>query len=646
MRPVPGPDAVLVMLEYSRWKYAIALLVVLISALYALPNIYPQDPSVQVSAGRGAKVDDALKQRVAQTLDKAGLKPKEIELEGESLLVRAKDLDAQSKSADALRDALGTNYDVAFTLASNVPDWLTAIGARPMALGLDLQGGVHFLMEVDRKAAIDKRFDAYLEDVRVQLRDAGIGYESVERSGERGIAVTLNRAADLEKAQGLVQKSLTSSASDTASGGFVAPNAFTTQTAGNLITVQVSEEIVRGMTLNAIEQNLGTLRNRVNALNVAEPVIQRQGADRILVQLPGVQNPGDAKRILGATATLEYRGVYEGNALEARETGNVPAGARLYEDRDLGPDGKPIPVLLNKRIIVSGEDMVDARSSVDQNGLPAVQVTLNSSGGQRMLQFTTENVNKPMAVVYIERLPVSRIVDGKEVRSFQVKEQVISVANVNEPFGKTFITTGLERKEAESLSKLLRAGALAAPMDIVEERTVGPSLGKQNIERGLKAVAFSFLFALAFFLVYYRMFGLVTCLALLLNLLMVFALMSVFGATMSLPGLAGIALTVGMSVDANVLINERIREELRAGLPPLTAISEGYDRASGTILDANVTAFLAGLAMFAFGTGPLKGFGITTMLGIATSAYTAVSVSRAIATLIYGRRRKLQSIAI
>ena len=646
MRPVAGPDAVLVMLVYSRWKYVIALLVVLISALYALPNIYPQDPSVQVSAGRGAKVDDALKQRVAQALNKAGLKPKEIELEGENLLVRTRDLDAQSKSGDALRDALGSNYDVAFTLASNVPDWLTAIGARPMALGLDLQGGVHFLMEVDRKAAIDKRFDAYLEDVRVQLRDAGVGYESVERSGERGISVTLNRAADVQKAQGLVQKSLTASASDTGSSGFVAPNAFSIGANGNIITVQVSEEIVRGMTLNAIEQNLGTLRNRVNALNVAEPVIQRQGPDRILVQLPGVQNPGDAKRILGATATLEYRGVYEGNALEARETGNVPAGARLYEGRDIGPDGKPNPVLLNKRIIVSGEDMVDARSSVDQNGLPAVQVSLNSSGGQRMLQFTTENVNKPMAVVYIERVPVSRMVDGKEVRSFQVREQVISVANVNEPFGKTFITTGLERKEAESLSKLLRAGALAAPMDIVEERTVGPSLGKQNIERGLKAVAFSFLFALAFFLVYYRMFGLVTCLALLLNLLMVFALMSVFGATMSLPGLAGIALTVGMSVDANVLINERIREELRAGLPPLTAISEGYDRASGTILDANVTAFLAGLAMFAFGTGPLKGFGITTMLGIATSAYTAVSVSRAIATLIYGRRRKLQSIAI
>ena len=263
-----------------------------------------------------------------------------------------------------------------------------------------------------------------------------------------------------------------------------------------------------------------------------------------------------------------------------------------------------------------------------------------------MLQFTSENVNKPMAVVFIERIPQVRIVDGKEVKTFQTKEEVISIANINEPFGKQFQTSGLERKEADDLSRLLKAGALAAPMDFVEERTVGPSLGKQNVERGLKAVAFSFVFALVFFLFYYRMFGIVTCLALLLNLLMVFALMSVFGATMSLPGLAGIALTVGMSVDANVLINERIREELRAGLPPQTAIAEGYNRASGTILDANVTAFLAGLAMFAFGTGPLKGFGVTTMLGIATSAYTAVSVSRGIATLIYGGRRKLQSVAI
>ncbi len=632
------------MLEYSRWKYVLILVVVLLSALYALPNIYPQDPSVQITASRGAKIDDALKQRVSKALTQAGVKPKAVEMQGSNLLVRAADSDSQTKTYDTLRESLGSNYVVALNLASNVPSWLEAIGAKPMALGLDLQGGVHFLMEVDKQAAVEKRFEAYLSDIRGSLRDEGIGYQSVERDGEQTMVVTLIQAADTTKAQGLIQKNLSANALDT--GAAASANAFSYSAVGNTLRIDVSDEMVRQMTLNAIEQNLGTLRNRVNSLGVAEPVMQRQGADRIVVQLPGVQDTAAAKRVLGATATLEYRAVYEGNAADARDTGNVPPGARLYASRDIGPDGKPLPVLLNKRIIVAGEDMVDARTSVDQNGLPAVSVTLNAAGGQRMLQFTTENVNKPMAVVYIERVPQVRVVDGKEIKSFQVREEVISIANVNEPFGKQFQTSGLERKEADDLSKLLKAGALAAPMDFVEERTVGPSLGKQNVERGMSAVAFSFIFALVFFLFYYRMFGVVTCIALLLNLLMVFALMSFFGATMSLPGLAGIALTVGMSVDANVLINERIREELRMGLPPQTAISTGYDRASGTILDANITAFLAGLAMAVFGTGPLRGFGITTMLGIATSAYTAVSVSRGIATLIYGRRRKLQSIAI
>ncbi len=632
------------MLEYSRWKYVLILVVVLLSALYALPNIYPQDPSVQITASRGAKIDDALKQRVSKALTQAGVKPKAVEMQGSNLLVRAADSDSQTKTYDTLRESLGSNYVVALNLASNVPTWLEAIGAKPMALGLDLQGGVHFLMEVDKQAAVEKRFEAYLSDIRGSLRDEGIGYQSVERDGEQTMVVTLIQAADATKAQGLIQKNLSANALET--GAAASANAFSYSTVGNTLRIDVSDEMVRQMTLNAIEQNLGTLRNRVNSLGVAEPVMQRQGADRIVVQLPGVQDTAAAKRVLGATATLEYRAVYEGNAADARDTGNVPPGARLYASRDIGPDGKPLPVLLNKRIIVAGEDMVDARTSVDQNGLPAVSVTLNAAGGQRMLQFTTENVNKPMAVVYIERVPQVRVVDGKEIKSFQVREEVISIANVNEPFGKQFQTSGLERKEADDLSKLLKAGALAAPMDFVEERTVGPSLGKQNVERGMSAVAFSFIFALVFFLFYYRMFGVVTCIALLLNLLMVFALMSFFGATMSLPGLAGIALTVGMSVDANVLINERIREELRMGLPPQTAISTGYDRASGTILDANITAFLAGLAMAVFGTGPLRGFGITTMLGIATSAYTAVSVSRGIATLIYGRRRKLQSIAI
>ncbi len=644
MRPVGRPDAVAVMLEYSRSKYIAILLVVLISALYALPNIFPQDPSVQITATHGAQIDDALKQRVATLLKQVGVTPKAIETQGENLLVRTANPDVQSKASDRLRAELGDNYVVAMNLASNTPAWLSAIGARPMPLGLDLQGGVHFLMEVDKKSAIDRRFEIYLSDIRGALREKGVDYASVERSGDKDIVVTLNKGGDVEQAQTLVQKTLNAAVVD--AGTLAASRAFTYETSGDTVKVGVSDEMIRQMTLNAIEQNLGTLRNRINSLGVAEPVIQRQGADRVVVQLPGVQDTAEAKRILGATATLEYRAVIDGNAIDARDTGNVPPNAKLYNRRVIGPDGKPVPILLSKRIIVSGDDMADARTSVDNNGLPAVSVNLNTAGGQRMLQFTTDNVGKPMAVVYIERVPRVRMVDGKEDKYFEVREEVISVATIQGVFGKQFQTTGLQQKEAEDLSKLLKAGALAAPMDFVEERTVGPSLGKQNIERGLKAVVFSFLFALGFFLFYYRMFGVITCIALLLNLLMVFALMSVFGATMSLPGLAGIALTVGMSVDANVLINERIREELRLGLPPQKAIAEGYDRASGTILDANITAFLAGLAMFAFGTGPLKGFGVTTMLGIATSAYTAVSVSRGIATLIYGRRRKLQSIAI
>jgi len=367
-----------------------------------------------------------------------------------------------------------------------------------------------------------------------------------------------------------------------------------------------------------------------------------------VVQLPGVQDTAQAKRILGATATLEFRGVYEGGDIQdAIKTGNVPPDARLFYTSGK-PNIPPRPVLLKKRVIVSGEQLVGAQSTRSQDdGSPAVSITLNSAGGQRMFDYSSENVGKGLAVVYIERIPEVKLVDGKEVRSTRVKEEVISIATIRDTLGKNFITSGLDSpKDAADLALLLRAGSLAAPMEFVDERTVGPSLGKENVERGLTAVLYSFGFALVFFLVYYRMFGVITCIALLLNLLMVIAVMSVLGATLTLPGLAGIALTVGMSVDANVLINERIREELRLGLKPLSAIREGYERAAGTIADANLTAILAGVALFAFGTGPVKGFAVSLIVGILTSMYTAVSVSRGIATLVYGRRRKLKELAI
>jgi preprotein translocase subunit SecD len=622
------------MLVYGRSKYILALLVLLLSALYSLPNLYPQDPSVQVTANRGSQVDQAFRQRVDGLLKTAGIAPKQIELQkGGELLVRLTTPDAQIKAADVLRQSIGNNYVVALNLASTVPDWLRAIGARPMLLGLDLQGGVHFLMQVDQKAALEKRFESYAEDIRVLLRENRVLYESVERRPDNSIVVTLAPKVDPSSAQALIGKNLSN---------------LTNDVVDNTIVVRVPDAELQRITTDAIEQNVGTLRNRINELGVAEPVIQRQGTDRVVVELPGVQDTAQAKRILGATATLEYRGVVEGNAYDAVASGIVPPEARVFYRKELGPDGKPVPVLLNKRVIASGDQLVGATSGYDaQSGTPMVSVTLNGVGGQRMFDFTSQNVGKPMAVVYIERIPEVTKVDGKEVRTTRTSEQVISVATVQGVFGKTFQTTGLESpKEAADLALLLRAGALAAPMDFVEERIVGPSLGAENIQRGMEAVGYSFLFALVFFLFYYRMFGVITCVALLLNLLIVLAILSVMGATMTLPGLAGIALTVGMSVDANVLINERIREDLRLGLPPLTAISEGYKRATGTIVDANMTTILAGVALFAFGTGPVKGFAVTLIVGIVTSMYTAVSVSRGIAALIYGRRRKLQSISI
>ena len=622
------------MLEYARWKYVAILLVLLLSTLYALPNIYPQDPSVQVTANRGFTVDAAMRQRVEASLKKSGIgiKSTEIGKDG-NLLVRLPTPDAQVKTADLLRPELGSGYVVALNLASTVPGWLESIGAKPMLLGLDLQGGVHFLMQVDQQAALSNRFEATAEDLRVLLRDNRIAYTSVERRADGAIVATLAPTADVAKAQQLIARDLPTLLRDVS---------------GNQIVVRIPQAEIAQIASEAIEQNVGTLRNRINELGVAEPIIQRQGTDRVVVQLPGVQDTAQAKRILGATATLEYRAVVEGDPYSALASGNVPPEARIYYRKEIGPDGKPIPILLNKRVIASGEHLVAARSGFDsQSGTPMVSVRLNSVGGQRMLDFTTNNVGKPMAVVYVERIPEVKLVDGKEVRTTRTNEQVISVATVQGVFGKEFQTTGLDSpKEAADLALLLRAGALAAPMDFVDERTVGPSLGAENVQRGMTAVLYSFAFALAFFLFYYRMFGVITCLALLINLLMVIAVMSLLGATLTLPGLAGIALTGGMSVDANVLINERIREELRLGLPPLTAIKEGYERAAGTIADANITAILAGVALFAFGTGPVKGFAVSLIVGILTSMYTAVSLSRGIATLLYGHRRKLKSIAV
>ncbi|NWF33625.1 protein translocase subunit SecD [Stenotrophomonas sp. SAM-B] len=617
------------MLEFPRWKYFLILIVLAVSALYALPNIYQKDPAVQITANRGGQIDDALRDRVLGDLKQAGVEPLSVAKEGDSLIVRLPTLQAQTAANDALRDEMGEDYVVALNLASTVPDWLSDLGAKPMVLGLDLQGGVHFVLQVDQKAALDKRLDAYAEDVRTSLRDARIAYQSVERRGDNTIVATISPSAGADAAARAREVMLK------------AQPTLGYEVAGNRITVSMPEAELTAIANGAIEQNVNTLRNRVNQLGVAEPIIQRQGADRVVVQLPGVQDTAEAKRMIGATATLEYRAVVEGNAQDAITSGRIPPEAKVYQQRD-----NRGPILLNKRVIVTGDQMVAAQATTDQNGSAAVSVTLNNVGGQRMFDFTSANVNKPMAVVYTERIPTVNVVDGKEVRSFRVKEEVISVANINGVFGKNFQTTGLDKLEADNLAKLLKSGSLAAPMDFVEERIVGPSLGAENVERGVTAVGFAFLFTLIFFTVYYRMFGVITSVAMLFNLLIVVAVMSLFGATMTLPGFAGLALSIGLSVDANVLINERIREELRAGMPPKSAIVAGYEKASGTILDANLTGILAGVALYAFGTGPLKGFAVTMIVGILASMFTAITVSRALAVLLYSRRKKLKTLAI
>ena len=617
------------MLEFARWKYFLILAVVLLGVVYALPNAYQKDPSVQVTANRTGKLDAALVARVRDELAKGGLHPKGVAIEGDNLMARMVNLDEQNKANNLLRNSLGEDYTVALNLASTVPPWLAHLGGKPMVLGLDLQGGVHFVLQADQKAALQKRVDAFAEDIRATLRDNRIPYQGVQVQPGNTIVATLGQSAAgdaLVKARNAIAQSQPTLVVDASNGRIV---------------VAIPDAELRKIGADAIEQNITTLRNRVNELHVAEPIIQRQGEDRVVVQLPGVQDTAEAKRLIGATATLEFRAVVDGDAQDAERTGRVPPEAKLYHVRDTNQ-----PVLLSKRVLASGDQMVNAKVGTDQNGLPAVDVTLNSAAGQRMFDYTSNNVGKLMSVVYIERIPTVAMVDGKEVRSVRIREEALSPTRIAGVFGKNFQTTGLEKAEADNLAKLLRAGSLAAPMDFVEERVIGPSLGAENVHRGITAVVYAFLFTLAFFTIYYRMFGVITSIALLLNLLIVVAVMSMFGATMTLPGFAGLALSVGLSVDANVLINERIREELRHGMPPKTAIQHGYERAGGTIMDANLTGLIVGIALYVFGTGPLKGFALTMIIGIFASMFTAITVSRAIATLLYGRRKNLKTVAI
>ncbi|MCX8049791.1 MAG: protein translocase subunit SecD [Methylohalobius sp.] len=607
--------------RFPLWKNALIVLVLIIGVVYALPNLFGEDPAVQISSQRGVGVDESVKIRVENVVKEVGLTPKRIEDQQGKLLVRFDTTEAQLKAADKLREELGDGYVVALNLAPVTPRWLQAVGGKPMYLGLDLRGGVHFLLRVDMEAAVNQALERYLGDVRATLRESKIHYLAVSRDGEE-ILVKFDSLEEMSKAEselGRVFRQL------------VINKDKEKPTLKLLITDAAKREIQSF----ALKQNLTTLRNRVNELGVAEPVIQQQGEDRIVVQLPGVQDTARAKEILGATATLEFRLVDLEHDVEAALAGHSPLGAKLYYDRS----GKP--VLLKRQVIVSGDQIIDAAAGFDQDsGTPAVFVTLDSIGAKKMDQVTKENIGKPMAVVFIENRVETKTVNGQVVRERKRVEEVINIATIRGRFGKRFQITGLDTtEEARNLALLLRAGSLAAPMDIVEERTVGPSLGQENIQRGFWASVFGFGLVLGFTAWYYKVFGLVADLALTFNVVLLIALLSLLQATLTLPGIAGIALTMGMAVDANVLINERIKEELRNGSSPQASIYAGYEKAFATILDSNLTTLVVGLVLFGLGTGPVKGFAVTLSLGIVTSMFTAILVTRMVINWLYGNRR-------
>jgi preprotein translocase subunit SecD len=545
-----------------------------------------------------------------------------VESTPQQLLFRFPDTESQLKAVEVLKPVLSERMVMALNLAPSTPAWLQGINALPMYLGLDLRGGVHFLLEVDMEAALAQAVERYSNEVRTLLRDNKIRYLGVRTTPE-GLRIRFRSVEDRDQAETLIQREYDQLQLSVAEGGD--PELLGT----------IGELEAREIRKFALQQNITTLRNRVNELGVAEPVIQQQGDSRIVVQLPGVQDTAAAKTILGATATLEYRAVDYKSSVADAVAGKVPVGSKLYHDRN----GQP--VLLKQRVIVTGDQIVNARSGFDQqSGGPQVSVTLDSKGAKKMLDFTKENVGNPMAVVFIENKSVTRTVDGKPVTTSRKVEEVISVATIRGVFGKSFQTTGLDSpQEAHELALLLRAGALAAPINIVEERTVGPSLGKENIQQGFESVVIGFALVLVFMAVYYKAFGMVANLALAANVVLIVALLSMLQATLTMPGIAGIVLTVGMAVDANVLIFERIREELRNGNSPQAAIHSGYEKAFSTIADANITTLIAAIVLFSFGTGPIKGFAVTLSLGIITSMFTAIMGTRAVVNLIYGGKR-------
>jgi len=609
--------------QYPLWKYLLIVVATLIGTIYALPNLYGEKPVVQVTAVRGSAIDEATKNSIKDVLKASAIIVSGMEQAPQGLVIQFHNTDDQLRAQAIIVDTLGDDFIAALNLLPATPGWLTAINAEPMYLGLDLRGGVHFLLEVDMDAAIRQADERYVSDLRATLRGKKIRYLSIVHMAGGGIEIKFRSDEDLHKAQNLISRE------------YATLQSLKVADDDRVLRYAMSEKEMRETRNFAVQQNIITLRKRVNELGVAEPVIQRQGDNRIVIQLPGVQDPARAKDILGATATLEYRMVDDVNSVQDAVAGRVPVGSRLYYKRD----GSPI--LLKKRIIVTGDQIIDASSGIDQqNGSPSVFISLDSKGARKMNATTKDNIGKPMAVVFIERKTTTRMINGKKVKTTKETQEVINVATIRSQFSKRFQTTGLEStQEARKLALLLRAGALVAPVEIVEERTVGPSLGQDNIDMGLESVVIGFVLVLLFMAVWYRLFGLVANMALTLNLVLIVAVLSLLQATLTLPGIAGIVLTVGMAVDANVLIFERIREELRNGNSPQASISAGYDKALSTIADANITTLIAAVVLYGFGTGPIKGFAITLSIGILTSMFTAIMGTRAVINLVYGGRR-------
>ncbi len=617
--------------KYPLWKYLLLALVLFCGLLFALPNLYGDHPAVQISPRTGDLSPD-IEEAVSQTLNDGGIEEFTFRNEDNRLLVILPDGESQAKAHGLIDLGHSDRNTTALNLVPATPEWLRGF-AKPISLGLDLRGGVHFLMEVDTASAIQSAEERYVDEFRTLMRENKLRFRSPSYDTDRGITVRFADVLQRDNALALLKQEyqdLEFETSEDESEFFL----------HGRFSLEARETERR----SAVQQNIITLRNRVNELGVAEPIIQQQGKERILVQLPGVQDTAQAKEILGATATLEYRMVY-GTAADwyaAEESNRVPPNAKLYTNREDGG-----PVLLDRKVIVTGDQIKDASSGIDtQSGSPAVFIRLDGPGAKSMQRVSAENIGNPMAVVFIENRVTTTRVDGEIVKDRQRVEEVINIATIRDVLSHSFQTTGLETGEARDLSLLLRAGALKAPVEIVEERTVGPSLGQDNIDRGKLSVIIGLALVLVFMAFYYKVFGFIADFALVFNLVLIIAVLSALPTTLTLPGIAGIVLTVGMAVDANVLIFERIREELRSGSAVQAAINSGYEKAFSTIADANITTLIAAVVLFVFGTGPIKGFAITLSIGIVTSMFTAIVGTRAVVNWLYGGKRGLKTLPI